>query len=271
MQGKLGIIAAGGAIPSMVIEECRKQNRPFAVIALEGITDDALLVNIPDKYKKLRLGDCAKGIDFFRKEEVKEVMFIGSLRRPSFKEIHLDFWALKILAKCGASIFGDDSLLSVIVKALEHEGFKVVGVHQVLPEILSKEGVYGKYKPDNDALVDIKRGFEVAKGIGGLDIGQSVIVQQGMVIGVEAIEGTDALIKRCKDLQRKGKKGVLVKVKKPAQEERIDLPTVGIETVKNAFASGLRGIAIEAGATLVVDTPNVIKELDKNKMFMIGI
>ena len=121
------------------------------------------------------------------------------------------------------------------------------------------------------ALVDIKRGFEVAKGIGGLDIGQSVIVQQGMVIGVEAIEGTDALIKRCKDLQRKGKKGVLVKVKKPAQEERIDLPTVGIETVKNAFASGLRGIAIEAGATLVVDTPNVIKELDKNKMFMIGI
>ncbi|MBR7159312.1 MAG: UDP-2,3-diacylglucosamine diphosphatase LpxI [Alphaproteobacteria bacterium] len=269
MQRKLGIVAGGGDIPLMVAEACKEQGRPFSIILLDGIAKKEAFADMP--YLSLKLGAAGTLVKHFRKEGVEDILFIGNLRRPSFKEIKFDWWSAKVVAKWGLNIFGDDNLLSLVIKAFEKEGFNVIGVQDVLQDILAKEGVYGRHLPDKEAKIDIKRGFEVAKGLGLYDVGQSVVVQQGMVIGVEAIEGTDALLKRTKDLQRSGKGGVLVKVKKPQQESRIDLPTVGLQTVENAYAAGLRGIAVEAGASLVVNPAEVIKRIDELNMFMVGL
>jgi DUF1009 family protein len=125
--------------------------------------------------------------------------------------------------------------------------------------------------PDRQARIDIARGLAAAKAIGALDIGQAVIVQQGIVLGVEAIEGTDALIARIGPLQREGAGGVLVKVPKPRQERRIDLPTIGAETVEAAAKAGLRGVAVEAGGALVINRAKIVARADALGLFVVGV
>ena len=136
---------------------------------------------------------------------------------------------------------------------------------------MAPSGTLGALSPDDEAQADIAVACRVARAVGALDIGQAVIVQQGMVLGVEAIEGTDALLKRCRDLRREGPGGVLVKLKKPDQEARVDLPTIGPATVEGARAAGLKGIAIEAGGALVIDLPAVIAAADEAGLFIIGV
>ena len=148
---------------------------------------------------------------------------------------------------------------------------RVVGIHEVMNNILVRPGILGKVKPGKDDYVDIRRGVAAAFELGRLDIGQSVVVQQGLVLGVEAIEGTDELIKRCSAYKRKGNGGVLVKLRKPQQDMRIDLPTIGTRTIENAKASGLNGLAVHAGNTLIVDEAEVIRAADKAGLFIIGI
>ena len=166
---------------------------------------------------------------------------------------------------------GDDGILRAVVKEIESEGMIVRGIHEVMPEILVKKGVLGKHKPDKQAWEDIKRGIEVALELGKLDVGQAVIVQQGLVLGVEGIEGTDELIRRCGDYKRKGDGGVLVKLRKPQQDMRIDLPTIGPRSVYRAKETGLKGIAVHAGNGLIVDEQEVIKASDAAGLFVIGI
>jgi DUF1009 family protein len=169
------------------------------------------------------------------------------------------------------SVAGDDSLLSALIVELENMGFRVSGVDSILKGLMARSGQYGAHAPDDQARSDLDRGLEVARAIGGMDVGQAVVVQQGMVLGVEGVEGTDALIRRCGELKKKGPGGVLVKIKKPDQDRRADLPTVGVETVVAAIATGLRGIAFEAGATLIIDEAEMIREADDARLFLIGI
>ncbi len=169
-------------------------------------------------------------------------------------------------------MLGDDGLFSAIAKELEIEGFRVVGAHDLLdPAATVPEGPLGRIAPDAEAAGDITRGIEIARAIGALDIGQAVVVQQGLVLGVEAIEGTDALLRRCAGLRRDGAGGVLVKVQKPEQESRIDRPTIGPRTVQLAAEAGLRGIAAEAGATLLIDRDEVIRTADAAGLFVVGV
>ncbi len=161
-------------------------------------------------------------------------------------------------------------MLSAVIKELEREGFTLVGVESVLDDAVAPEGPLGQHRPDDQALADIEHGFRVAAALGTLDIGQAVIVQQGMVLGVEAIEGTDQLIRRCADLRREGLGGVLVKAKKPDQERRADLPTIGPQTVEAAHAAGLRGIAVEARSTLVVERAEMTALADRLGLFVYG-
>ncbi len=277
---KIGLIAGGGSIPATVVRTALQQGRDIFVASFLGITDLDSVFSAKDEVKDttatfshevFKLGQGGKMLRAFKREKVDDVVFIGHIRRPSFKELSVDFWTTKQIAKWGFSISGDDSLLSRIIKLVEAEGFKVIGVQDIVPELLAVKGTYGKIKPDEQAQKDIEIGYKVAKELGKLDVGQSVIVQQSMVIGVEAIEGTDALIKRCRDLQRKGQGGVLVKTCKPSQEKRIDLPTIGMGTIENANASGLRGIAIEAGSALVVNVDDIIKKANELGMFVVGI
>ena len=166
---------------------------------------------------------------------------------------------------------GDDGILRALVKEIEQEGIKVVGIQEVVPELLSKTGVLTKTSPSKEDEEDIRRGLEVARELGRLDVGQAVVVQQGLVLGLEGIEGTDKLIIRCKDYKRQGKAPILVKLRKPEQDMRVDLPTIGVKTVENAYQSGFKGIAIHAGNTLIVNEKETINLANKYKMFIKGV
>ena len=268
---KLGIIAGGGSIPKMLIEECLKQNIDFAVMAIEGNAEKDLFEansNIPHMW--IRIGQAGSGFKFFKDENVTEVVMIGTIKRPSIFDIVPDIRTAAFFAKVGAKALGDDGLLRAVVSEIEKDGMKVKGIHEVMPDILIKEGVLTKKKPSKEHLLDIKRGVEAAFELGRLDIGQAVVVQHGLVLGVEGIEGTDELIRRCKDYRRKGGGGVLVKLRKPQQDMRIDLPTIGPRSIERAYESGLEGIVVHAGNGLIVDEKETIALADKYKMFIVG-
>lgn len=269
MAAKLGIIAGGGEFPGLVIAACRAQGRPFHVLALEGHADPNIIADAPADW--IRLGQAGRGVEILRAAGVADLLMIGPVRRPSLMSLAPDFWAARFVAKVGLKALGDDGLLRALAGALEDEGFHVVGVDEVLSDCLAVAGPYGRLEPDGQARVDIERGLAVAKALGGLDVGQAVVVQQGLVLGVEAIEGTDRLIARCGDLRRDGPGGVLVKVRKPGQDRRLDLPTVGVATVRAAAAAGLRGIAVEAGGALVLGQGAVAAEADMLGLFVVGI
>ncbi len=239
------------------------------VLALEGQTAPELVAGVESTC--IPMGAVGKGIDALKAAGVVEVVFAGGVRRPSLLKLGLDGRAARLLAKLGKAALGDDKLLSVLIKELEGEGLHVVGADDLLSGLLAGEGVMGRHRPDEVALVDIDRGVEIARALGALDVGQGVIVQQGIVLGVEAIEGTDALIARSGNLSREGPGGVLVKIKKPEQERRADLPTVGVDTVKAAASAGLRGIAMEAGNSLLLGRDAAIAAADAAGIFLIGI
>lgn len=267
---KLGIVAGGGKLPLMVIEACQQQGRPFHVFALKG---QAVPTDYPLSWPVswIRLGDVGKGFAIARREKCLDIMLIGSVKRPGFSEIRPDWQGMKFLAKAGLKSLGDDGLLRAVIKEIEKEGFHVVGADTVLTDCLAPLGVYGRVQPDTQARKDIARGFSVAKALGKADVGQSVIVADGLVLAVEAIEGTDALILRSKDLHRPQTHGVLVKVKKPAQEQRADLPTIGTRTIENAAAVGLKGIAVEKDSTFIVDMKAVVELADRLGLFVMGV
>lgn len=266
---KLGILAGRGDVPGRIIQACRDADRPFFVIAFEGQTPPETVADVPHAW--VRLGAAGKALKTLQEEAVDEIVMAGGIKRPSMAALRPDWWAAKVLAKAGAKALGDDGLLSAIVKELEAEGLAVVGIEDVLPGALAEDGLYGAVTPDTDAQADIERGIAVARGLGALDVGQGAVVQQGLVLAVEAIEGTDAMLSRVADLKRNGGGGVLVKVSKPGQESRADLPTIGVATVKAAAAAGLAGIAVQAGGALVVDREAVVQAADAAGLFVMGV
>ena len=269
MRPKLGIVAGGGELPGLVAAACRAEGRSYHVLALSGHADPAVIGDAPADW--IRLGEAGTGFDKLRQAGIVEVMMIGPVRRPSLSELVPDIRTARFFAKVGLKALGDDGLLRAVVAELEHEGFRVVGVDEVLSDCLAVAGDYGAVAPDSQAEADIDRGVAVARGLGALDIGQAVVVQQGIVLGVEAVEGTDQLLHRCGALARDGLGGVLVKIRKPGQDRRIDLPTIGTATVRHAAAAGLRGIAVEAGGTLVLGREAVAAEADRLGLFVHGI
>jgi UDP-2,3-diacylglucosamine hydrolase len=267
--GPLGVIAGGGSLPRRVIDGCRAAGREVFVLALEGAAEPPTVAGVPHAW--CRLGAAATGLDLLRAHGVGELVLAGGIARPSLAMLRPDWRAAKFLARVGYRALGDDGLLSAIVKELEREGFRVIGPERLLVEAEMPAGPLGRVAPDADAAADIARGLGLARAIGALDIGQAVVVQQGLVLGVEAIDGTDALLRRCAGLRRAGPGGVLVKAAKPGQETRADRPTIGPQTVALAAAAGLRGIAAEAGATLVLDRAEVVRRADAAGMFVVGV
>jgi hypothetical protein len=267
---KLGILAGGGDLPRRLIDAARAQGREVFVVAFRDQTDPETAEAAPSFWT--RLGNAGEILDRLRAEGVRELVLAGPVKRPSLLSLRLDARAAKFMAQIGRRAFGDDGLLGAIVRALEEEeGFRVVGIHEVLQDVLADAGPYGRLRPDERAGADIARAVEVVRALGALDVGQGAVVQQGIVLGVEAVEGTDALLRRAGELRREGPGGVLVKLAKPGQERRIDLPTVGLATVRGAKAAGLRGIAVEAGGALVVDRTRVIAACDEAGLFLVGI
>ncbi len=268
MPAKLGIVAGGGQLPARLVAACRAMGRDVFVLALEGHADRASIVDVPQAW--IRLGAAGSGIRILKEQGVEEVVMAGPVRRPSVAELRPDLWTARFFAKLGLKALGDDGLLRAVITEIEAEGFRVVGTDDILRDILSDSGVWGVVQPDAQALSDIARGRQVLQGLGPLDIGQCVVVQQGVVLAVEAVEGTEAMLSRCAALRREGPGGVLVKGAKPGQERRVDLPTVGVDTVRQASAAGLRGIAVEAGSTLVMGREEMIRAADAAGLFLTG-
>jgi UDP-2,3-diacylglucosamine hydrolase len=269
MPDRLGIVAGSGGLPRRLVDCCRAAGRDIFVLAIEGAAEPQAVEGVPHAW--CRLGAAAKGLALLREHNVTNLVLAGGVNRPTLSSLRPDWRAAQLFARIGSRALGDDGLLSVVVHELEREGFLVIGADQLLRSDLTGEGPVGKLWPDAQAMADIAHGLRIAGALGLLDIGQAVVVQQGLVLGVEAIEGTDELLRRCAALRRDGPGGVLVKIEKPGQERRVDRPTIGPRTVTLAVLAGLRGIAFEAGATIILDRDKVAAAADDAGVFVTGV
>lgn len=268
---KLGIIAGSGRMPALIIEQCQRQGRDFFVVGLEGFAEAETIGNV--QHKIVRLGAVGEALKTLKTEKCEEVILAGRVARPNLSSLRPDFTATMLMAKFGSKLFsGDDALLSAIVGFMEGEGLTVVGMKEVLSELLAPVGIIGKHKPSKQHYDDIERGMKAVKHLGELDIGQAVIVENGYILGVEAAEGTDELMKRCAQLsQHEAGNGVLVKAKKPTQDPRADLPTIGPETIENAHRAGYAGVAVAAGASIILDRDKLVALADAYGLFIVGV
>ena len=264
--GGLGILAGGGPLPRRIADTVLGEGRPVFVVAFEGQTDPTTVDGLPHAW--MRLGATSKTLEALHAAGCGEVVMAGPMKRPALSSLRLDLRSTAALARAGKRVFGDDGLLSLIVEEMEREGLRVVGIEDLLGGYLMPAGTRTKSAPDARALADAARGIAVLKALAGADIGQAVAVQEGLVLAVEAVEGTDAMIARAGELRREGPGPILVKGRKSGQNDRVDRPTIGAATVANAAAAGFAGIVVEALETLVVDRDAAVAAADKAGLFL---
>jgi UDP-2,3-diacylglucosamine hydrolase len=271
MAGKLGILAGSGELPLRLIEACRAEGRPYFVLAFAGSCDSASLAGQPHDF--IRLGAGGSGLKILRQHGVEELVLAGGVRRPSLAQLRPDWRTTRFFLKIGfraLTDFGDDRLFRAIIAELELEGFRVVGADSILASLIAPAGPLGRVAPDASAAADIDAGMEAARSHGARDLGQAVVMRAGAIVDREDAAGTDALLRRCA-AGGQGQGAVLVKMAKPGQERRADLPAIGAQTVTCAAAAGLKGIAVEAGACLVLDRDAVAAAADRAGIFVTGV
>jgi DUF1009 family protein len=269
----LGILAGGGPLPGRVAAAAAAAGRKVFIIGLEGFAEAAVIAPWPHVF--LRMGAARRILDALRENACQDLVLIGPVRRPSFLDLRPDAEGLKILGRIGRAAFsGDNGLLSAVIRVLGEEGFRVLGMHEILREALGPRGLISRVGPDANAMADIARGREVARVLGLADVGQGCVVSAGVVIAVEATEGTDAMLSRCgallDALDMVKPTGVLVKSVKPGQDRRADLPTIGPNTISHVAAAGLAGIAYDAGGTILTERDACIARADELALFLIG-
>lgn len=267
LKRKLGILSGGGFLPVRIAEKCADTGIPYHVVVFEnqGVSSD--FAGHPHTVS--RMGAAGGIIKMLRNQGCDQLVMAGTIRRPRAKDVRPDLWGFKFLAKTGAMALGDDGLVSALVKALESEGFDVIGADEIVPEYLVPEGVIGTHHPTDKDKSDIDVAITAAKSLGERDLGQAVAVHKGSVIAEEASDGTDAMLRRLADVGNAG--GILAKTLKPDQERRVDLPTIGMRTVENAHAAGLTGIVVEAGNAFFYERDEAIKLADDRGIFVIGV
>lgn len=273
--GRLAIVAGGGDLPRRVAEQARRTGRNPFVVGLKGFAEATLL----EEYNgpELSVGELGRLIQLMKKEGCEEMVFAGWLKRPDFSTLKLDLKGVQSLPKIlAAAKKGDDALLRAVMDVFADAGFRIIGADDVLNDLLVGTGPLGVIIPDAEHWPDIRRAAEVARISGSLEIGQGAVSCAGLILAVEAQEGTDRMLARVADLpvEIRGtpdtRRGVLVKRPKPQQERRIDLPTIGAATVRGAGTAGLAGIAVEAGAALVVDRDEVARAANDIGIFIYG-
>lgn len=272
---RLAIVAGGGDLPRRVAEQARRANRDPLLVGLKGFVDATLLSEFDGV--ELSIGQLGKLMQLMRKEGCEEMVFAGSVKRPDFASLSLDLKGMQSLPKIlAAARKGDDALMRAVMDVFADAGFRIIGADDVLADLRVGPGPLGAISPAQEHWQDIRRAAEVAKMSGSLEIGQGAVSCDGLILAVEAQEGTDRMLARIPDLiaeirgTPEARRGVLVKRPKPQQERRIDLPTIGIRTVEGAAAAGLAGIAVEAGGALVVDREAVAKAADAAGLFVYG-
>jgi DUF1009 family protein len=272
---KLGLIAGGGSLPVEIAEHCQRSGRPLFVIRLKGFAGAGLEPYAGAEVGLAELGKCFKAL---KRAGCEAVCLAGQVNRPDFSSLMPDIRGLTVLpAAIAAARKGDDALLRLLVGEFEKEGFAVEGAHEVMDDLGLGEGVLGRVAPGPELAADIAQAMEAARAVGRLDAGQAAVVCRGLVLALEAAEGTDALLARVAELPEalRGRPGaplgVLAKAPKPIQETRVDLPTIGPATVHAVARAGLAGIVGEAGRLLVLDREAVIALADELGIFILGV
>ena len=271
----VAIICGGGSLPLTVAEAVEHSGRPVVLFPIHGWADPAAFGGY--RHHWLHLASAGRFRRLARKEGCRDVVMIGNAIRPAIHELRFDWLTLRLLPRI-IRIFkgGDDKLLSGIAKMMEDHGFRLIGAHEVAPEILVREGPLGLIKPSEAQEHDIDRGFELISAIAQFDVGQAAVVADNRVLAVEAAEGTDQMLDRIAELRAEGRiripdnAGVLVKSPKPAQDRRIDLPSLGPQTVEKAARARLAGIAVAAGETVIAEPLRVAEAADRAGIFVVG-
>jgi len=272
----LGLIAGGGELPRAVAMAARNAGRAVFVVPLAGSVTEDWVRDFPHEF--LSPGEPGRIIKALKGAGVAEVLLAGKVDRPKFQDLKLDAKGVLLLPKAiAAAKKGDDALLRFIVGICEDEGLTAISVAQAAPALVAEEGVLGKVVPDAEHRADIERAFKIVYALGALDVGQAAVVCEGLPLSVEAAEGTDAMLLRIPSLRESlrgtadKRRGVLAKALKPLQDAKTDMPVVGVATVKNAAAAFLAGIAVEAGAALILDKQAVAAEADRLGLFVVGV
>ncbi|PWE17236.1 DUF1009 domain-containing protein [Marinicauda salina] len=268
---RLGLIAGAGELPERVAEACAAEGRLGCVIALSGFADPARFASPLER----GLGQFGQIIRDLNEAECDAVCFAGIVTRPDFSQLKPDWEGARLLPKVlAAAARGDDALLRAILGAFEHAGFTVVGADEVADALLARPGLLGGVEPSDGARADALKAMRIAGVIGAEDIGQGAVVGDGLVLAVEAQEGTDSMLERVAglpDALRGGpdaRRGVLAKRPKPGQETRVDLPVIGVSTVERAAAAGLAGIAAPEGEALILGRDSVARAAEDAGLFV---
>jgi len=272
----IGVIAGGGVMPFAVADSLIARGMTPVLFALKGACDPAGVLRF--RHHWISVGQVGRAMKLFRAENCRDLVFIGTLVRPALSEIRLDWGTLRVLGRVWAAFRGgDDHLLSGVGRILEQDGFRMVGIRDVAPDLLVPEGCLTRAVPDENAAADIAKGRDVLRALSPFDIGQAAVVIDGHVVGVEDIEGTDGLLARVARLRGEGRirakaaRGVLVKAPKSGQDLRFDLPTIGPRTIEGAATAKLAGVAVVAGNTVVVEPQTMIEAADAAGLFVSGL
>jgi DUF1009 family protein len=256
----------------VVAQSASARGVPLHIVAIRGEARDEI-ERFPHTWVKW--GEIGKMFRALDQNGCGDLVIIGGVARPDFSNVRLDLGALKTLPfilSLGKG--GDDHVLSRVVRFFEEKGYRVHGAGDVAPELLADEGVLGDKHPSAEDEADIQVAFRVVDALGRLDVGQAAVVAKGHVLAVEAAEGTDAMLARCAELYarsaRRGRAGVMVKAPKPGQEQRVDMPTIGPETVHKAAAAGLAGIAVTTGKVLLAERAATIAAANERGLFLVG-
>ncbi len=271
----LGIVCGAGSFPIAVAEAVQKRGRPVVLLALKGFADKEV-ERFPHEW--MPFGAFGTSIALARKHGLREIVTIGSVHRPRLKDFRLDWTTFRILPRL-AKLYrgGDDHLLSGVANLLSDYGIKLVSISEVAPELMVPLGVLGAHSPTDDERADIVLGFDLLRALGPFDVGQAVAIFNRRILAIEAAAGTKEMLSHLAQLRNSGQlklapsTGVLVKAPKPGQDRRIDLPAIGAETVAQAAEAGLRGIAVEAGGTIVPDAGALVRAADAAGLFVVGV
>ncbi len=272
----VAIICGGGSFPAAVADAVVRRGRRPVMFGIKGWADPAVIERYTHHW--IALGQVGRFFHLARAEHCRDVLFIGTLLRPALTQIRLDWRTICLLPRA-VKFFrgGDDRLLSGVASVAESGGLRVIGVQDVAPEIFVPAGALGRYRPSERDNADVAHALALISAIGPFDVGQAVVVADNHVLGVEAAEGTDNLLKRIADLRQQGRitarpgTGVLVKAPKPGQDRRFDLPSIGPQTIENAARAGLAGVAVTAGSTIIAEAEEVKAAADRAKIFFVGV
>ncbi len=271
----LGIIAGGGALPTAIAQAARDSGRDVFVLGIAGLVQEADLIPFP--HAIAGIGELGKAMKLLRAADCAEITFAGRVHRPKFSDLKLDAKGAVALPRVlSAARRGDDALMRAILEFFEKNGFQIIGTDEAAAGLLAPAGGLGVVEPDDQDRADIEKAIDVVRDMGTHDIGQAAVVCEGVVLAVEAVEGTDAMLRRVAEMPEtvrgtiSARRGVLVKAPKPNQETRVDLPVIGTATLDLASAAGLKGIAIQAGGALILQKDALIAAADNSGIFLLG-